>query len=83
MAKNLTLAIDEDLLAQMRIVAAKRRTSVNVLVRDYFKQMVVQDSGVDIIADELVRLSNESTAELGDWRPSREDTYSGEARFDR
>ena len=83
MAKNITLAIDEDLLDKARVLAAMKRTSVNELVREYLKKLVEQETQFDEVTEELLRLSRESTARLGDWRPSREDTYSGEPRFDR
>ncbi len=83
MAKNITLAIDEDLLDKVRVLAAMKRTSVNEMVREYLKKVVEQEARFDEVTEELLRLSRESTARLGDWRPSREDTYSGEPRFDR
>lgn len=83
MAKNITLAIDEELLDKVRVLAAMRRTSVNEMVREYLKKIVEQEAQFDEVTEELLRLSRESTARLGDWRPSREDTYSGEPRFDR
>lgn len=83
MTKNITLAIDEDLLDKARVLAAMRRTSVNEMVREYLKKLVEQEAQFDEVTEELLRLSRESTARMGDWRPSREDTYSGEPRFDR
>lgn len=83
MAKNITLAIDEDLLDKARVLAAMKRTSVNEMVREYLKKLVEQEAQFDEVTEELLRLSRESTARMGDWRPSREDTYSGEPRFDR
>ncbi len=83
MAKNITLAIDEDLLDKVRVLAAMRRTSVNELVRTYLQRLVAQEQERDEVTEELLKLSRESKADMGDWRPSREDTYSGEPRFDR
>lgn len=83
MAKNITLAIDEDLLDKARVLAAMKRTSVNEMVREYLKKLVEQEAQFDEVTEELLRLSRESTARMGDWRPSREDTYLGEPRFDR
>ena len=83
MPKNLTLAIDEDLLDKARVLAAMRRTSVNEMVRDYLKRLVEQEAEHDEVTEKLLRLARSSQAEMGDWRPSREETYSGEPRFDR
>ncbi|MBO0903254.1 ribbon-helix-helix protein, CopG family [Jiella sonneratiae] len=44
MAKNITLAIDEDLLDKMRVLAAMRRTSVNAMVRDFFVHEVKREA---------------------------------------
>lgn len=38
--RNLTLAFDEDLLAEARVLAARRRTSVNRLVREHLEELV-------------------------------------------
>ena len=41
--RNLTLAIDEDLLIKARIAAAKRRISITDLVRRTIKELVSND----------------------------------------
>ena len=38
MAKNITLAIDEDLLAKFRVLAAEQRTTVNSLIRKHMEE---------------------------------------------
>lgn len=40
MTKNLTLAIDGDLLDRARVVAAVRRTTVNAMVREFLTHEV-------------------------------------------
>ena len=37
--KNITLAIDEDVLDRVRVVAAQRRTTVNALVREHLADL--------------------------------------------
>ncbi|MCQ8783558.1 DUF6364 family protein [Mangrovibrevibacter kandeliae] len=83
MAKNLTLSIDDDLLDKARVLAAMRRTSVNEMVREFLRRTIEEEKGRDEAREELLRLMDESEGRLGDWRPSREETYSGEPRFDR
>lgn len=83
MSKNITLAIDENLLDKVRVLAAMKRTSVNELVRNYLTRLVDEERGKDEAREELLRLMDESEGRMGDWRPSREETYSGEPRFDR
>jgi hypothetical protein len=83
MTKNITLAIDEDLLDKVRVLAAMKRTSVNEIVRGYLARLVEEERGKDEAREELLRLMDRSEGRMGDWRPSREETYSGEPRFDR
>lgn len=83
MTKNLTLAIDDDLLDKARVLAATRRTTVNAMVRGYLERVVREEAQKDEAREELLRLIDESDSDMGDWRPSRAETYSGEPRFDR
>jgi hypothetical protein len=81
--KNLTLAIDEELLDKARVLAAMRRTTVNAMVREYLERIVQEEREADEVTQELLKLSREGSWEMGDWRPSRDETYSGLPRFDR
>ncbi len=83
MTKNLTLAIDEDLLDRARVLAAMKRTTVNAMVREYLERVVREEREADEVTQELLKLADESEARMGDWRPSRKETYSGLPRFDR
>ena len=83
MTRNLTLAIDEDLLDKVRVLAAMKRTSVNEMVRGFLTRLVEQEVEHDEATQELLKLIDESEGDMGDWRFSREETYSGEPRFDR
>lgn len=69
MNKNLTLSIDADLLDKVRVLAAMKRTSVNALVREHLSFLVTQEQENDEIAQGLLKLSNESAARMGAWRP--------------
>jgi len=42
--KNITLAIDEDLLDKARVLAAMRRTSVNAMVREFLDREVRRET---------------------------------------
>ena len=72
LAKNITLAIDEDLLAKVRVLAAMKRTSVNEMVREFLTRLVEQERTRDEAREALLRLMETSEGRLGDWRPSRE-----------
>ena len=41
--KNLTLAIDDTVLDEVRQIAARRRTTVNALVRDYLTRVAAEE----------------------------------------
>jgi plasmid stability protein len=82
MTRNLTLAIDDDLLDKVRVLAAMKRTSVNEMVRGFLARMVEQEQSRDEAREALLKLIDESDGDMGDWRPSRAETYSGDRRFD-
>ncbi len=44
MTKNLTLAIDDDLLDKARVLAAMRRTTVNAMVRGYLEREIERET---------------------------------------
>ena len=83
MTRNLTLAIDDDLLDKVRVLAAMKRTSVNEMVRGFLTRLVEQESEHDEATEALLKLARESQGRMGDWKFSREETYSGDPRFDR
>lgn len=83
MKKNLTLSIDEDLLQKARVYAAMEKTSVNEMIRRFLKRTTSSAGQRDEITAKLLELADTSEGRMGDYRPSREDTYSGEPRFDR
>ncbi|WP_339872578.1 DUF6364 family protein [uncultured Brevundimonas sp.] len=83
MTRNLTLAIDDDLLDKVRVLAAMKRTSVNEMVRGFLTRLVEQEVEHDEATQALLKLIDESEGDMGDWRFRREDAYSGEPRFDR
>jgi hypothetical protein len=96
MAKNITLAVDEDLLASYRVLAAEQRTSVNALIRKHMeeatglaerrrkaREWMVEQARKNIKNDEeraAARARGEDVKEET-WRWSREETYS-DPRFD-
>lgn len=85
MTRNLTLAIDDDLLDKVRVLAAMKRTSVNEMVRGFLQRAVEEEREADEAREALLRLIDESEGRGGEgWRPpTREETYSGDPRFDR
>ncbi len=91
MAKNLTMAFEDDLLDRLRIHAAQNKTSVNAIFRKYAEHLV----GIDEKRREarewmrqkaLVNMENDAKlatarargefVEEETWRWSREETYA-------
>lgn len=62
MAKNLTLAIDEDLLDRARVLAAMKRTTVNAMVREFLEREVGREGDDARRADAWVQLFRETDA---------------------
>ncbi|MGJ3231708.1 MAG: DUF6364 family protein [Oceanicaulis sp.] len=60
MTKNLTLAIDEDLLDRARVLAAMRRTTVNAMVREYLEREVGREGDEARRAEAWARLFRET-----------------------
>ena len=70
---NLTLSIDDRVLAEARRIAADRGTSLNQLVRDYLNELTRNDD-VETIIRELDAMWSERTyRSQGPW--SREEAH--------
>lgn len=76
MPKNLTLAIDEDLLDKARVIAAMKRTSVNEMVREHLTWLVEREKASDEAREALLKLMDGSQGDMGAWRFNREAAYS-------
>ena len=63
--KNITLSVDEDVLDAVRVIAAQRKTSVNMLVREYLESLTRQQARAKEAMARLRALSEKSQAGLG------------------
>lgn len=73
--KNITLAVDEEVLATVRAYAARNNTTVNALVREHLERIARQEDKAAQARQRLVELSRESKGGLGDWKWNREELY--------
>jgi hypothetical protein len=73
--KNITLSVDENVLAAARRLAAERDSTVNALVRDYLTKLAAHESRADRARARLRQLSEQSTGRLGKKTWSREDLH--------
>jgi hypothetical protein len=72
---NMTLAVEEDLLRDARAVAARRRTSVNELVREFLKNLVSLESRRLAALEQIQPFLDRPAVELGKLRPSRAELH--------
>lgn len=73
--KNLTLRIEEDILAKARQIASEHTTSVNALIREYLNDLVRQKSRQEVARKELSALCRESTALIGNRTWTRDELH--------
>jgi hypothetical protein len=73
--KNITLSVDENVLATVRRRAAERNSTVNALVRDYLTRLAAHDTRANRARARLRQLSKESQARLGKITWSREQLH--------
>jgi hypothetical protein len=73
--KNITLSIDEAVLDEVRVYAAKRNTTVNGLVRDYLNRLAEQEDRTVRARRRLRELMDRSTLEVGPVTWKRDDLY--------
>lgn len=73
--KNLTLSVDEKVLAAVRQHAASSDTSVNQLVRDFLGEIARREDRARKARRRLRTLSERSNAKIGKASWSREDLH--------
>ncbi|MGI8853334.1 MAG: DUF6364 family protein [Methyloceanibacter sp.] len=74
--KNITLAMDEEVLRGVRRYAAEHDTTVNALVREYLTSLVDFEKRAAEARKRLVKMSEESEGRLGpDWKWNRQELY--------
>ena len=79
MTKNITLAIDEDLLQRVRVLAAMKRTSVNEMVRQFLEREVQRETAQASRAEAWGRMFNAAD----DGAAQRQRRVEGNTIFDR
>jgi hypothetical protein len=73
--KNVTLSVDEDILAAARRYAAERNSSVNALVREFLTAIARKEDRAKRARRRIRELSESSEARLGSRSWSREDLH--------
>jgi hypothetical protein len=73
--RNLTLAIEDEVLEAARRLALERGTTVNQLVRDHLADLVTRENRRRAAAERLKRAMREDRVEVGPRTWTREDLY--------
>jgi len=73
--KNITLSVDENVLATVRRLAAERSSTVNAMVREYLTNLAAHEGRADRARTRLRQLSRQSPGRLGKKTWSREDLH--------
>lgn len=64
MTKNITLAVDDELLERFRLHAAQRKTSVNALLRRHMEDAVGLEERRRGAIAQMLKLGRETTARI-------------------
>jgi plasmid stability protein len=74
--KNITFAVDDEVLDKVRVVAAQKKTTVNAMVRDFLTEIATGDERRERARAELLELMRTSKGRLRpDYEFSREDSH--------
>lgn len=73
--KNITLSVDDDVLAAVRRHAAERNSSVNALVREYLTNLAAHENRATRARARLRQLSKQTQGRLGKKTWSREELH--------
>ena len=73
---NITLNMPDEILDEVRVFAAERKTTVNALVRDYLVSITSQRKRAKEAMAELREMSLKTESRLGpDWKFDRASLY--------
>jgi hypothetical protein len=73
--RNVTLAIDEDVLVAVRRRAAEQNSSVSAMVREYLAGIAAQEDRATRARARLRQLSKQSRGRLGEKTWSRDELH--------
>lgn len=73
--RNITLSVDEEVLAAVRRYTAEHNSSVNALVREYLANLAGHQDRARRARARLLQLSKQSQARLGKKTWTREDLH--------
>ncbi len=75
MARNITLAVDDEILDKVQAIAARRGTTVTALVREYLTGVASSDDRVAQARAEIIAMSGRDGLGVGARTWSRGDLH--------
>jgi predicted transcriptional regulator len=75
MRRNITLAVDDEIVRKARIVAARRNRSVSALVRDELARLVSEDEAYEAAKQAALTRLRRGTHLGGGTLPAREELH--------
>jgi len=73
--KNVTLAIEDDVLREARRIAADRATTVNAMIREFLQELTQRESRAATARARIVELCRSSNVEVGPRTWSRDELH--------
>lgn len=73
--KNVTIALDEALLREVRQIATDRSTSLNAMIREFLLELSERESKAVQARKRIVELCRDSQAEVGTGSWTRDDLH--------
>jgi hypothetical protein len=73
--KNITLAVEDEVLEQVKLAAVEQRTTVNAMVREFFAMVAMKRRAKDEARLALLKLAREAAGDMGGKTWNREALY--------
>lgn len=73
--RNVTLAIEDEVLREARRIAAERSTTLNGMIRNFLADLTTRESRAATARARILELSRASTAEVGPRTWSRDELH--------
>jgi hypothetical protein len=73
--KNVTIALDEATLREVRRIAAERSMSLNGLIREFLERLAMRESRSRTARRRIAQLCRSSTAEVGKRSWTRDELH--------
>ncbi len=73
--KNVTIALDESLIREIRRIAAERSTTLNAMIRGFLEELAERESEAVKARRRIVELCRQTHAEVGPRTWSRDELH--------